>query len=101
MTAPEDCPIVNMPMSERRKLHLNRGINIDTILTMLAMAAAFFAWSMNQERRTTIIEGAIKAQTDINTKQDDEVKAMNARMEAWMIRVEGKVDRVLGGKGRS
>lgn len=100
MPTPHDCPMANMPASERRKLHVNRGINIDTILTMLVMAAAFFVWSMSQERRTTIIEGAIKAQSDINIKQDDEVRAMNARMEAWMIRVEGKVDRALGIRGK-
>lgn len=90
--------MANMPLEERRKFHINRGINLDTILTIVAMAGGFFLWSMSQERRTTAIESAIKAQADINVKQDEDAKAINARLEAWMVRVEAKVDRAIGSR---
>ena len=46
-------------MDQRRKWHLNRGINLDTLLALIAMVCAFGVWMMNQESRVVKLEDAI------------------------------------------
>ena len=68
MTPPEHlCPTTKLPacdpeeirMDNRRKVHLDKGINLPTILTVLTMIGAFFVWGLSQERRVAKLEEAI------------------------------------------
>jgi Flp pilus assembly protein TadB len=66
----ENCPRVEEHV-QRRKWYLNRGINLDTIIALVLMSAAFVGWAMHQENRQTIVE----ATNDSQNKDISELKS--------------------------
>jgi hypothetical protein len=97
---PEDCPMATTPEKDRRKLHFNRGINLDTIILMLVMLGGFVKWSNSWTEEITANKAGLKAEHDINIRQDVEKATQDSRTEAWMVRMENKMDRVLQDKRR-
>ena len=63
--------------------HLRREINFTHILTTIMVIVSAFVWGISMETRMAITETKVSA-----------VEINNNKLEAYLIRIEGKVDRI-------
>lgn len=61
-------------MDNRRKVHLDKGINLPTIATILALLGSFFVWGLSQERRVAKLEEAILRSDEAQRLSRQEIK---------------------------
>ncbi len=99
---------LEFPEAERRKLHLNRGINIDVILMIIVMSAGFTVWLMGQSDRVTVNTQDIKKNSaDIeevkqrNKDQDMEADRRQDQILSMLSEQNKKLDQMLLNQRRS
>ena len=61
-------------MDNRRKVYLDKGINLPTIATTLALLGSFFVWGLSQERRVAKLEEAILRSDEAQLLSRQEIK---------------------------
>jgi hypothetical protein len=93
---------ITLPPTERRKVHFNRGINIDTIIMLLIMTAGLFVWALGQNDRVTTNTDNIKQNTqdisglrDRNKEQDLEANRRQDQILTALRDQDQKMDKML------
>jgi TolA-binding protein len=87
-----------MPEEDRRRWHINRGIDLGHLLLSLAMLAGFFVWAVNQDRRLTTVELGVQQEHATNVAQDQERNRQQDQTRADLRAINEKLDRLLEGR---
>jgi len=98
----DETGMLTLPEAERRKLHFNRGINLDTILMLLTMLAGSIWWAMGQNDRVTKNTSDIQKNSadiidlrDQNKAQDFESNRRQDQILAVLNEQNKKMDAML------
>lgn len=73
---------------ERRGWRFDRSINLPTVLTVVGMLIAAFAYIKQQEQRTALVEAAVVGLVKEDVRLD-------AKIDTTTSRIENKLDRVI------
>jgi hypothetical protein len=91
----DNCPFEGDPEMERRKWHINRGIDLGHILVTVGMLAGFLIWALRQEQRLTTVENGLSREHDVNTAQDVERARQRDEIRSDLKTINEKLDRLV------
>ena len=71
---------------EKRKWHIEKGINIGHILTTIALVIGFFSWANQQDRRITVLE--VQQQNTVQMGKDikDQLNELSRKIDRLIER---------------
>lgn len=78
----------------RRKIHIDKGVNLTTIITLFVAVASFFVWGLAQERRVAQLEEAGKRNdtmlTEMKQQQREDMKAVQEKLDRLYTLLVGR-----------
>lgn len=96
------CPTTNLPAcrpeditADSRRMYIDKGINITTLISLAVALASFFVWGLAQERRVAQLEEAGKrndaALAEMREQQRQDIRAMQDKLDRiYALLVERK-----------
>ena len=70
-------------------------LNVQNVITALALAGGLIAWANSVGARITVVETRQQAQTEVTARQNVEKDRAEAELNARLQRMENKIDSLM------